>query len=52
MSHATITVVVAAKKTQEVLQFGNQQNRQADARNYARAEKRRKSLTRSRPSVP
>lgn len=30
-----------AKKTQEVLQFGNQQNRQADTRNYARAEKRR-----------
>ncbi|XP_060868460.1 uncharacterized protein LOC132943466 isoform X1 [Metopolophium dirhodum] len=29
-----------AKKTQEVLQFGNQQNRQADTRNYARAEKR------------
>lgn len=31
----------AVKKTQEVLQFGNQQNRQADTRNYARAEKRR-----------
>jgi len=29
-----------AKKTQEVLQFGNQQNRQAENRNYARAEKR------------
>ncbi|XP_025416448.1 prohormone-2-like [Sipha flava] len=33
-----------AKKTQEVLQFGNQQNRQADTRNYARAEKRQVRL--------
>ncbi|XP_050519932.1 uncharacterized protein LOC126893606 isoform X2 [Daktulosphaira vitifoliae] len=29
-----------AKKTQEVLQFGNQQNRQTDTRNFARTEKR------------
>lgn len=42
-------VVAAAKKTQEVLQFGNQQNRQADTRNYARAEKRREC---SRPPRP
>lgn len=38
-----VFVVFIAKKTQEVLQFGNQQNRQADTRNYARAEKRRES---------
>ncbi|XP_050441859.1 prohormone-2-like isoform X2 [Adelges cooleyi] len=38
-----------AKKTQEVLQFGNQQNRQADTRNYARAEKRQDPESRHDP---
>lgn len=35
-----------------MLQFGNQQNRQADNRNYARAEKRRKSRRRLNPFFP
>jgi len=44
---------IIAKKTQEVLQFGNQQNRQADTRNYARAEKRRESqLTQYHNNIP